>query len=342
MNRGINALTTLVFIAALVSQCETPTPQPIQPRPSDTPDTSIGTIQHVSDFVEWNESQVVDTAPLHNNDRLRLYQQGEGLLDIRGKARFRVFNTTQLGGITAEAAPGTPWLIRMWLEVGGGTGEFAEPGGSWEIATPSGAKITIFGTRFFVIYDPNQQVMIAGNYDGSMEMDAGGSLVPILPDSYAWSTANSQPVVTSPIPLSIGNFERQARTNGTVVGVIRARVGIIPAATLPVDITGPAIQRITMNPPDIGIGRECPNATGTTQVTVGAADESGILEVRAFWENGGKKGEIVMNRVDDFTFTAMVGPAVRVGEMTITIIATDTAGNRSELTTVVKVYTCIG
>jgi hypothetical protein len=49
------------------------------------------------------------------------------------------------------------------------------------------------------------------------------------------------------------------------------------------------------------------------QTKAGSSDESSLGK----WE---KEKEVVMDRVDDFTFTATVGPAQEVGEMSITII----------------------
>jgi hypothetical protein len=124
---------------------------------------------------------------------VRLYQQGEGLLDIRSPLPRVQHHAARR--ITAEAAPhalADPHVV----EVAAGRAKSPNPG---KLGDRTLRRSHHLRHPLFVIYDPIQQQMIAGNYDGVWRWKRG-SAIPIPPDLYATSTANGQPIVTSPIP----------------------------------------------------------------------------------------------------------------------------------------------
>src|SRR5687767_4980041 len=110
----------LLILAMLA--CGSPsTPPATEPPIGASP---IGSASRQSDVVEHGSSaggfiQVNGSVDLFEGDTIRVRNNGEALLDFGGRLRVRVFNNSELGVVSAEAAPDTPLEIRMALAEGG-------------------------------------------------------------------------------------------------------------------------------------------------------------------------------------------------------------------------------
>lgn len=310
---------------------------------SESSGTSIGTVSLVDDKVDHNNNPLSGTENLKGNDSIKVTDAGEGLLDFGGDLLLRMFNTTSLGGITVASSSGSPLDVRMTLESGGFTGNKVKPGGKAVFDTPNGAKITIYGTDFFIVYDQLGGVTTAGNFSGQMEIEAGGSgPVPIPEDHSRRVEPGGQPGPETPLPFDQAGFEQRSRELASPVDAL-GTVDIIPPEPIPVDTTPPLIQLVSLDPQPIAIGPECPGAPGTTQITVQVFDDSGADRVHAFWSINQESGELMLDRIDEITFTATIGPVKSTGSLVIDLTAWDNAGNEARSTPIfVDVILCIG
>jgi hypothetical protein len=169
--------------------------------------SSIGTVQRVQKDVTQNSIPLVDTnaRPLNQNDTIGVFNDGLGDLFFNGGLSLRLFNKSNLSGVNATPAPGSSLIARMRLEFGGFTGNQTGAGIQTEINTPNGAKITIAGTDFFVVYDRDQQVTYCGNFGGSMTVEAAGSPPIGIPNGQIYRVdPGAPPVYWRDIPWSMG------------------------------------------------------------------------------------------------------------------------------------------
>lgn len=335
LTKSLFAVVTLLALAGLACLSNGGGTQP--------PGASIGKVSLVDDQVEHNNNPLSGIEDLKGNDSIKVFDAGEGMLDFGSDLILRMFNTTSLGGITVASDPGSPLDVRMTLESGGFTGDKVKPGGQAVFTTPNGAKITVYGTSFFVVYDPESGVTTAGNFNGRMEIEAGGSGPVPIPENHSRRVEpGGQPGPETRLPFDRGVFERRARELASPVDALVV-VEIIEPEPIAVDTTPPSIELLAIDPKVIAIGGECPGAPGTTQITVQAFDESGISSVLAFWSINGQSAEVSLERVDDVTFTTTIGPVESLGELAITLTAWDNAGNVAEFGPIfVEVVSCIG
>jgi len=335
ISKSLFAVAALLALAALACLSNGGGTQP--------PGASIGKVSLVDDQVEHNNNPLTGIEDLKGNDSIKVFDAGEGLLDFGGDLILRLFNTTSLGGITVASSPDSPLDVRMSLESGGFTGDKVKPGGKAVFNTPNGAKITVYGTSFFVVYDPASGVTTAGNFNGRMEMEAGGSGPIPIPENHSRRVEpGGQPGPETPLPFDRGGFEQRARDLASPVAAL-VQVEIIEPEPIPVDTTPPTIKVPAFEPQSIAIGGECPGAPGTTQITVQVFDDSGVSRVLAFWSINQQSAEVPLERIDDVTFTATIGPVESLGGLAITITAWDNAGNVGEFgPIIVDVVSCIG
>ena len=310
--------------------------------PQESPgDGSIGTIQRVNDSLEHNQARVSGTDQLFQNDSLRLFGGGEGLLDL-GDLVLRLLNDTQLGGVSVESAPGEPLFARLYLELGGFTGHLTGSGSQAVFTTPGGATIRVYGTTFYIVYDSASQTTTAGNIDGSLEIESAGESQPVSPGAFRQALPGLPPSAEQPIPFTIGEFERRAREMASPVAALRSPQ-IITAEPLPVDVDPPEFGEVSIEPPEILLGSECPGADGMTQVTVTITDPSGVASANLSWFLGGDQfGSLTMERLDDQTFTARVGPVRDAGKILVSIDAYDGNGTHAPLEFTIPAQFCIG
>ncbi len=331
----------LVSFALAISGCgRRPTPRPT--------DSSIGTIERVTDTVHQNQNQVTGTKNLVQNDSLRLFNGGESLLNFGSDMVLRLFNDTQLGTVRTSNAAGTPLVVKMTLFAGGFTGQTFKPGASPTFNTPNNAQINVFGTSFFIVYDPDQGLTTAGNFDGGMEIQAGGSgPVPIPPGFLRQAQGNNQPSPEVPIPFSMTEFEDMARQFQSPVAVVNEAVVVeaepIDTEPGPIDTEPPIIEVLQIEPDRMQTGPECPDAPDTVEFIYRASDEVGIADTTVQWEIEQQRGTPTVEIIDDETFKAFVGPVDTTGTLRIFIGATDNAGNfAASGPHLVEVVKCVG
>lgn len=312
----------------ILSGCRRPTPPPAG--------NSIGTIERVTDMVHHNQKQLSGTDDLVQNDSLRLFNGGEGILNFGSDMVLRLFNDTQLGSVRTSNAPGTPLVVKMALLTGGFAGRTFKSGVRSTFTTPNNAQINVFGTDFFIVFDPNQDMTTAGNFGGDMEIDAGGSgPVPIPSGTLRQAQGNNPPSPELPIPFSMTDFEELSRQFQSPVAVVNEAVVV--------DTEPPAIELIQVEPDRLLVGPECPDSPNIVEVTYNLFDEGGISDTAAEWEVGEQRGTAPVEKIDDETYVAFVGPVDTTGPLIIFVEAKDNAQNfaRSEQINV-EVVKCIG
>ena len=319
----------------LPPETEEPDDEPAEEEPADTPaDTSIGTIERVTDVVEQNEDIVRQTNSLFQDDEIHITDGGEGELDFGGELILRMFNDTQTGGVRTDNAPGTPLDIQLVLEGGGFTGQLIEPGSRAEFQTPNGATIIVFGTKFCIVYDEENDITSVGNWEGEIEIELDGVVIAeVLPNTLIEIYHGGEYSDPIPFDFSMREFEQRARDEESPVLALWALLDEFP----------PEIEILDIDPHEIWIGKYCPDNPGTTQLTVEVFDDIAVKEVYASWWIGDQREEVLMEQVDDFTFTATIGPVTETGELSIIVIAEDYGGNIARTKTIrVPVHSCIG
>jgi hypothetical protein len=111
----------------------------------------------------------------------------------------------------------------------------------------------------------------------------------------------------------------------------------------PQDTAPPKIEILSVEPPEIVVGPECPAQPGTVKITVAIYDESPIRSTTADWSYNGASGSVPMERIDDQTFTVVLGPFEAYGDLSVTISAEDALGNPAKAgPIIIKVMYCIG
>ena len=252
----------LVLMAGLLCACTGPNQAanvqsagdeqpPAQPgSASSGPDQAkaIGTIQLVHKSILHNDNEVAQIDDMFENDALYIKGGGEGILELVDKLRMRIFNTTRLGGITIEEAPGTPLSIRVFLERGGFTGQFAALEGETRYETPGGAVIRIKGTQFLVVYDPDSGVTTAGNFGGSVTIESGGSgPVGVSSGTMRQARQGEPPGPEIPLAYNQDQYEQRARDLQDPVEALKVTGGETP----PVIETQPPTQPPIVTPPTL-------------------------------------------------------------------------------------------
>jgi hypothetical protein len=259
MNRGIFRI--LMFVLLLCS-CATPTQvdtnlvgetqPPAQPGAASSSSgvaKAIGTIQLVHKSILHNDNEVAKIDDMFENDALYIQGGGEGILELVDKLRMRIFNTTRLGGITIKEAPGTPLSIRMFLERGGFTGQFAALEGETSYETPGGAVIRIRGTQFFVVYNPDSGVTTAGNFGGSVTIESGGSgPLEISSGTMRQAGSGEPPGPEIPLPFTQEQYEGRARD---LQDPVRALDSLNPMVNQPQDEVQPPAPPLVETPPTL-------------------------------------------------------------------------------------------
>lgn len=461
---------SLLFVPLILAACATATPINDVPANQSSP-SSIGTVNRVTDTIQHNENQLIDPKELLQNDSLRLFDGGEGLLDFGSDLRMRLFNDTELGGVRTANDPGTPLVVKMTLFSGGFTGQMFSEGGEAEFTTPNGALIRVFGTTFVVVYDRETQETFCANFEGDMRVEAAGSeLIPIPAGTIYVVRPGEEPELWGEIPWTPAEFEDQARADqsplapfvdvpvtgdeptvtptdtftptlepttatptdtytptpsntptptdtptptptktpipcppklnviknafcregpsqvyevitGFEIGEVLQVEGRIknetwwwvlipnssghcwisdvtvevigeascvaiktpPPTPLPPDSEPPVIDIIHYDPTSLSIGVECPGAPDTVDVIASVSDESEIGSMIAYWEIGGQGHQTSMEKVDDFTYSATVGPVSSTGELFIEVRGEDVRGNTGKSAPVyITVSKCIG
>jgi hypothetical protein len=307
---------------------------------------SIGQIDLVTADVEHNKKPVTSSEAFYNHDSIGLLNGGEGQLDFRGGLVLRLFNDTLVGDIQSEVDSGSSMLARMRLEYGGFTGSLTASGKSVPFETPNGAIITVYGTDFFIVYDQATSTTTAGNFQGSLDVQVGSGQTLTVPDQ-AMRQVLPGGEITNELPLGFTkvDFEQASRQSGSPVAALQElTVTIVEPEPSPVeDLTPPAFELIGLEPPTIVYGGECPGTVGETRLTMRILDDSQIAKAMVEWELNGTFETRQMERIDDQTFTVIIGPLQDYGVLNIVAHAEDMFGNAGQSERIqVKVERCIG
>jgi hypothetical protein len=308
--------------------------------------TSIGKISLVTNDVEHNKKPVTSSELFYNHDSVGLLNGGEGRLDFIGGLALNLFNDSLVGDIQSEAASGSSILARMRLEFGGFTGSLTASGKSVSFTTPNGAIITVYGTDFFIVYDPSTSTTAAGNFGGRIEVQVGnGPAQPVPGGTFRQVFAGGEISPEQPLTFSQPEFEERSRQSGSPVAAFNElTVTIIEPEPIPVeDLTPPTFELVGLDPPSIVYGPECPGSVGETRLTMFILDESQIANAMVEWELNGVFEQRPMERIDDQTFTVLIGPLQDFGVLNIVVRAEDMFGNAGQSEPIqVKVAQCIG
>jgi hypothetical protein len=279
--------------------------------------------------------QVRDRRDLFAGDVLRIQEGGEGLLNFGSGMLLRLFNNSQVGVVSASD-PGAPFDVRLFLEDGGFTGELTEPGGQAVFQTPNNAQITVLGTRFLVAHDSSTGTTTAANFDGAVEVSSPGGVVGLPPSTFTLVTPGQPPDPPRPFQVSMEEYNRVARLVQSPLLALR-EFGMVD---LP-----PTLELLEVSTDFIDLGSECSGTARSVAFVVFADDDGGPDQVRVsvFWELEGQRGEVRLERIDDFTYRGEVGGFQQPGQLFIFITAQDEGGQTSELEPIeVQVGFCVG
>ena len=268
----------------------------------------IGTVQRVRSVVQSGPqnslTEVTDIEDLFNDDAVRVTQGGSAKLQFGSQIGIKLFNDSELGGVKAEVAQGTPNRIAWKLIRGGLSGQVAQPGGSAEISVLTGAKITVLGTRFFVTYEPNSGYVVAGNFDGKMNWsfnDGGERSIPI---GEMVDISESGETAMYPIPFGPDEFDRIVDSVGSPIDALMRREYQIPL-------------------PGEGVATEAPVTEApqafTTRALVWPEGDSFMPDLASSWDvsedgsvwtfylvDGIYMPEVIVEAIDDFTVQLFV------------------------------------
>jgi len=307
---------------------------------------AIGKINLVTNVVEHNKNPVTGSESFFNHDSIGLLNGGEGRLDFLGGLSLDLFNDTLVGDIQSEAASGSSMLAKMRLEYGGFTGSLTASGTSASFETPNGAVVTVYGTDFFIVYNQSTSTTTVGNFQGSLEVQVGsGPALPVPNQTLRHVLPGGEITPELPLVFSMVEFEERSRQSGSPVTALHElTVSIIEPEPIPVeDFTPPAFELLSLDPPSIVYGSECPGTFGETQLTMRILDENQIANAMVEWELNGVFESRPMERIDDQTYTVLIGPLQDFGVLNIVVRAEDMFGNAGQSGPIqVKVAQCIG
>ncbi len=219
MRRSVAIRLVMPVLMSVACSLASPTPIPGTPDAAATPSSAVGAVGRTRDVVELGHT--LDTLQpladkvqqLYGNDVLKLHDGGEALLSFLNGLKLTLFNDSTLGVI--QAAPGQDSTLeqRIYLFLGGFTGELtAGPGHSAVFEAPGGAAITVLGTEFLVVYDPASQITTVGNFGGSVTVTGGGRSISLASGNLVDVPFGGMPGSPHALPFTRVDFDRQAST----------------------------------------------------------------------------------------------------------------------------------
>ena len=168
----------------------------------------LDVIEHGRD--EESLLQLFGSSDLLSGDWLSVHDGGAGRLDFGDGMLLRVFNNSTLKEIRAELVNGIPLDVQMFLVEGGLTGRLGDTDGQAVFTTPGDAKITILGTEFFIVHDPESDLTIAGNFKGTVEVQNAGDTERLQPGHFVELSPGIPPGEQIPFDTSLADFEQRA------------------------------------------------------------------------------------------------------------------------------------
>ncbi len=184
----------------------------------------IGTVQRVRSVVQSGPqnslADVTDIEDLFNGDAVRVTQGGTARLMFGSQIQINLFNDSELGGVKAEVASGTPKRVAWKLVRGGLSGQVAQPGGQAEISVQTGVKVTVLGTRYFVTYEPVSGYVVAGNFDGKINWSFNGGSERSIPIGEMIDISKAGETAIYPIPFGPDEFDRIVDSVGSPIDAL--------------------------------------------------------------------------------------------------------------------------
>lgn len=106
-----------------------------------------------------------------------------------------------------------------------------------------------------------------------------------------------------------------------------------PPPIAPVDTTSPVVTPIVFGTSRVksGAASSCPQEAATTMVSVTATDDRGVVSVTMSWSGAGASGNLAMGRAGA-GYSSVLGPFLTTGAVSVTVRATDAAGNVTAVT----------
>jgi hypothetical protein len=166
-------------------------------------------VQHGPD--ENSLIPLLESSSFFEKDIIQVTEGGEAVLDFGDQMQLRLFNDTELQTVSAEIGEDVPLGVQIYLLLGGFTGQVTEEEARAVFRTPGNVEITVLGTEFFIVYDPETEETTAGNFSGTVAVSSAGSEVSLEDGFYVNVPADSPPGPPLPLPQSRERFENQAR-----------------------------------------------------------------------------------------------------------------------------------
>jgi hypothetical protein len=148
-----------------------------------------------------------------------------------------------------ERGENLPLFARIHLETGGFTGKLTDEGGQVIFETPNGAEITILGTQFWIIYDPADQVLGVGNFEGTTVVAIRDISLAVRSNHYVIVRPGQPPEPERLIPMTRAELEELFRQQRSAVPVLRALLEETPTPTPTVPADTPTLTYTTTSTP---------------------------------------------------------------------------------------------
>lgn len=192
------------------------------PTSEPTPVPPLGTLRLETEQVLHGPAEaalvpLLESAPFFVKDLIQVIDGGEAVLDFGDSLELRLFNDTELEMVSAEAAAEVPLGVELFLYFGGFTGELVAEGGEVVIRTPGGAEITVLGTAYFVVYDPDTGTTIVGNFGGTVTVTGAGEEQNLGSGTYVVVPDEGAPGPVLPLIVTREAFEESSRAGGSPV-----------------------------------------------------------------------------------------------------------------------------
>lgn len=245
MNHRIGFFVLVLLLAAL-SACASSTGIPANCTDEANPSGVMGELTKIDGTVKYGRNSGVlqnleGNQPFQSGNTIQVSEGGDGILEFGEGEQLRLFNDTQLivssvtnGSCSASAA-------HITLDQGGLLGQGAGSGIEHDIKTPGGVDVKVRDARFLITYDPDSGTTTIAKWEGSMMVSAGSSTIAVLDGFYAEIYYQQAPSPQFRIPISMEDYENQARNLKSplkAVSKITGKVAQAPTPTLPVtDLT---------------------------------------------------------------------------------------------------------
>ena len=179
--------------------------------------------------------------PFQSGDTIQVSEGGDGILEFGEGEQLRLFNDTQLSVSAAANGSCSTSAAHITLDQGGLVGQGSGSGIEHDIKTPSGVDVKVRDARFMITYDPDTGTTTIAKWEGSMMVSAGSSTIAVLDGFYAEVYFRQAPNPQFRIPISMEDYENQAKSLKSplkAVSKITGKVAQAPTPTAPVaDLT---------------------------------------------------------------------------------------------------------